>query len=93
MNEFNRTKRYLDLETMITHKQKIVDSFAVDERCMLLLDGDIEALRAEIARLREAAHSNPSCGCPVGQELKFISKLAWADQECPIAAWPKITTE
>lgn len=27
------------------------------------------------------------CGCPVNREKKFISKLAWADQKCPIGKW------
>lgn len=27
------------------------------------------------------------CGCPVNREKKFISKLAWADQKCPVGHW------
>lgn len=27
------------------------------------------------------------CGCPVQREKKFISKLAWADQKCPVGHW------
>lgn len=27
------------------------------------------------------------CGCPVVREKKFISKLSWADQGCPIGKW------
>lgn len=27
------------------------------------------------------------CGCPVVREKKFISKLAWADQSCPVGKW------
>lgn len=31
------------------------------------------------------------CGCPASDRLpKFVSKLAWADQECPVGKWPKI---
>ena len=29
------------------------------------------------------------CGCPVNREKKFISKLSWADQECPGGKWGK----
>ncbi len=27
------------------------------------------------------------CGCPLKQGKKYISKLAWADQKCPINKW------
>lgn len=27
------------------------------------------------------------CGCPVNREKKLISKLAWADQKCPVGHW------
>jgi hypothetical protein len=27
------------------------------------------------------------CGCPVVREKQFISKLAWADQSCPVGKW------
>jgi hypothetical protein len=31
------------------------------------------------------------CGCPASDRLpKFVSKLAWADQECPVGKWPKL---
>lgn len=29
------------------------------------------------------------CGCPISRAKKFISKLAWADQECPVGKWGK----
>ena len=31
------------------------------------------------------------CGCPVIRTKKYISKLAWADQECPVGKWGKET--
>lgn len=31
------------------------------------------------------------CGCPLIRNKQFVSKLAWADQECPIGKWGKIT--
>ena len=27
------------------------------------------------------------CGCPVVREKKFISKLSWANESCPIGKW------
>lgn len=30
------------------------------------------------------------CGCNIENKSKFLNKLAWADQECPIGKWPKI---
>ena len=27
------------------------------------------------------------CGCPISRDKKFISKLAWADQSCPVGKW------
>lgn len=27
------------------------------------------------------------CGCPIVRESKFISKLSWADQSCPVGKW------
>lgn len=27
------------------------------------------------------------CGCPVVRESKFVSKLAWANEKCPVGKW------
>jgi len=27
------------------------------------------------------------CGCPVVREKAFISKLAWANEKCPVGKW------
>lgn len=27
------------------------------------------------------------CGCPVVREKKFISKLSWANEKCPVGKW------
>ena len=32
------------------------------------------------------------CGCPLIRDKIFVSKLAWADQECPVGKWSKKTT-
>lgn len=30
------------------------------------------------------------CGCSISKKSKFLNKLAWADQECPLNKWSKI---
>ena len=30
------------------------------------------------------------CGCACGNNKKFLNKLAWADQKCPIGKWGRI---
>jgi hypothetical protein len=30
------------------------------------------------------------CGCAISNKSKFLNKLAWADQECPIGKWQKV---
>tara|TARA_Y100000004_G_C8790652_1_gene359087 strand:- start:26 stop:289 length:264 start_codon:yes stop_codon:yes gene_type:complete len=30
------------------------------------------------------------CGCNCGGKPKFLNKLAWADQECPIGKWERL---
>ena len=29
------------------------------------------------------------CGCSISNKSKFMNKLAWADQECPLGKWSK----
>jgi len=29
------------------------------------------------------------CGCPVVREKQYVSKLSWADSECPVGKWGK----
>ena len=31
------------------------------------------------------------CGCSLSSKKIFMNKLAWADQECPVGKWHKIT--
>lgn len=31
------------------------------------------------------------CGCPVSRAAGYVSKLSWADQECPAGKWGKVT--
>lgn len=32
------------------------------------------------------------CGCPLHRTKMYISKLSWAEQECPVGKWGKETT-
>ena len=36
--------------------------------------------------------THTDCGCNINKELKFLNKLAWADQKCPINKWGAIET-
>lgn len=29
------------------------------------------------------------CGCPINRARKYVSKLSWADSECPVGKWGK----
>ena len=31
------------------------------------------------------------CGCPLMRNKMYVSKLAWADEECPVGKWGKET--
>ena len=32
------------------------------------------------------------CGCPVVREKRFVSKLGWANEKCPVGKWgPELT--
>lgn len=32
------------------------------------------------------------CGCPVVREKRYLSKLSWADQSCPVGKWGPVDT-
>lgn len=34
-------------------------------------------------------HACLKCGCPINREKKYLSKLSWADSECPVGKWGK----
>lgn len=33
------------------------------------------------------------CGCPVVRAKQYVSKLSWADSECPVGRWGKETPQ
>lgn len=48
--------------------------------------------RHDICRQCEHMQDNACslCGCPVVRVASYVSKLSWADQECPAGKWSKI---
>lgn len=32
------------------------------------------------------------CGCPVVREKKFLSKLSWANEKCPVGKWGPVAS-
>ena len=35
--------------------------------------------------------THESCGCTITDEITFLNKIAWADQECPLKKWLQIS--
>jgi len=33
------------------------------------------------------------CGCPISRVRGYVSKLSWADSECPAGKWGKVETK
>jgi hypothetical protein len=31
------------------------------------------------------------CGCNISDKKRFLNKLAWADQKCPLGKWDSLT--
>lgn len=60
----------------------------IDERHGICMACDIYLPSVDNPAIGNCTHS--SCGCPVTRLDKFVSKLAWADQECPLGKWPAI---
>lgn len=34
--------------------------------------------------------THSSCGCSIQDNLNYLNKIAWADQECPTGLWGKV---
>jgi hypothetical protein len=32
------------------------------------------------------------CGCPVVRQKKFLSKLSWANESCPVGKWGPVSS-
>lgn len=86
-------KNNLKATTELGFLQK-VKNFAKATLTHLLLgspmcDDNTIQLRYNICKKCEHFNNNSCklCGCPLTQQRKYISKLAWADQKCPINKW------
>ena len=62
--------------------EEIADRHAICKGCHLF---EPEADNPEVGRC-----SHASCGCKVYGVAKFVSKLAWRDQTCPLEKWPEL---
>jgi hypothetical protein len=86
-------KNNLKSTTELGFLQKI-KNFAKATLTHLLLgspmcDDNTIKLRYNICKQCEHFSNNSCklCGCPLKQQRNYISKLAWADQKCPIEKW------
>lgn len=57
-------------------RQEIMDRYNICEICDLF---DKENMECSV------------CGCNINTKRQFLNKLAWADQECPVGKWHKIS--
>lgn len=60
----------------------------IDER--LTICRGCEMFKADTDRPEFGICTHSKCGCKVRGEEKFLNKLAWADQECPLGKWKRV---
>jgi len=50
-----------------------------------------EQIDARFAICQQCEHFDgracKKCGCPIQREQAFVSKLAWANEKCPVGKW------
>jgi hypothetical protein len=55
-----------------------------------------EQVAARFAICRDCEHFDGQacrqCGCPVVRERKFLSKLSWANESCPVGKWGPVSS-
>lgn len=57
-------------------KEQILFRYSICQQCDMFNQKDSQCL---------------VCGCNINKKKVFLNKLAWADQECPIGKWNKIS--
>jgi len=62
-------------------EEQIAERFAVCQDCEFLVQ-DCEFL------VNQACSK---CGCPVVREARFVSKLSWANESCPVGKWGPVS--
>ncbi len=60
----------------------------IDERLAACQACDLYIPNRENPEVGVCSHKH--CGCAVMREAKFVSKLAWRDQKCPLGKWPDL---
>ena len=59
--------------------QQMAERIAICRQCPLFLRRSIDS--------DMGVCSHEKCGCPLTEERKFISKIGWASQHCPVGKW------
>lgn len=62
----------------------------IDER--LAICRGCEMFRKESTREDMGVCAHQSCGCQLSREQKYLNKLAWADQSCPLEKWGAVSS-
>jgi hypothetical protein len=62
----------------------------IDER--LAICQGCELFKPSKADAEKGVCTHSDCGCNLGREGKFISKLGWSDSSCPLEKWPAISS-
>jgi hypothetical protein len=62
--------------------EQIAERHAICKACELYIKSEHNA------NLGVCGHSD--CGCSLGRASKYLNKLAWADQQCPLGKWPRL---
>ena len=60
----------------------------IDER--LAICRACEKFKPDTDRPDLGVCTHSKCGCKVRREEKYLNKLAWADQECPLGKWKRV---
>lgn len=61
-------------------EEKMKERLAICKACPLFKPNDNKA---------GGVCTHSSCGCGIQDNLNYLNKIAWADQECPTGLWPK----
>lgn len=65
----------------------------IDERAKICLSCPFFAHQTGSATPGEGYCMHEGCGCNISTNMKYLNKLAWADQQCPDGKWGTVTPE
>src|SRR5688572_25002689 len=63
----------------------VVDGF--DKRSQQEIDHIMDIYCSGCSFFNGTACTHINCGCNVNREERFLNKLAWASEKCPIGLW------